>query len=108
MGLMQDAMAKAGLVSQEKADAVEAEKAKPVLQEDRREHRHREDSPIHTTPRPGLFQGTDGEDDSALLAKLDGLFNNDRSRKFMNHLVFAFTPFGCFKRRTFASCAANC
>lgn len=94
MGLLQDAMAKAGLVSQEEADAADSVTANESAQDNHEAHsRQSQSTDTHTIPRSGVFHGVDGEDNSVLLAKFDELFNNNHSRKFMNHLIFAFTPF---------------
>jgi hypothetical protein len=92
MSSLQDAMAKAGIISQKAADEADKKIVAKVNEPQENRQEHREQAPIHTVSRPGVF-GIDGEDDDVILAKFDILFNNERSKKFMNHLIFAFTPF---------------
>lgn len=78
---MADALAKAGLITKDRANQVEKEKLEktPSIQEEPRPQRRRE-------PQPQVNSNNVEHE------KFNRLWHGEQSKKFMRHLVWAYTP----------------
>ncbi len=82
MADMADALAKAGLISQQKADKVERDKQKAAAEEKKNQRTSGQQLPMPERKIPT----------SPEYAKIEEMWNNSKSKGFVKHLIWSFVP----------------